>query len=132
MNILVVDDNVMVLESCCRILSDENTRILIAPDAQTARDILKTAGSVDLILSDIMMPGEDGILLVEQITRTHPEIPVLMMTGYLVPEIETKGTGAGALGFVAKPFTPKELTDAVKRTMETAARTMTRRRGGNE
>ena len=61
MNILVVDDNPMVLESCCRILSDEKTRVQTAADARTARGILADAPPFDLIITDIMMPGENWL-----------------------------------------------------------------------
>ncbi len=121
MNILVVDDDGMVVESCKRILLDAGFAVITAPDAHTAITLLKEGTtSVDMVLTDIKMPGMDGFSLIEQINQAFPGTAVLMMTGYLVPETKIKGSDLGARGCIAKPFTPDELTYAVKKAMTAA------------
>ena len=117
MNILVVDDDPMVVESCRRILSQPGYTVFASGDVNTALDLLRTGKPVQLLVTDIKMPGPDGFFLVEQVKQIFPETAVLMMTGYLVPETERKGAGVGAHGCISKPFTPKELTDAVEKAI---------------
>ncbi len=122
MNILVVDDDAMVVESCQRILTGAGFEVITAQDAPTAITLLKNGTtSVDMVLTDIKMPGMDGFSLIEQINHAFPGTAVLMMTGYLVPETKLKGSDLGARGCIAKPFTPDELTRAVKKAMTSAA-----------
>lgn len=114
MNILIVDDDPIVVESCRRILEPEGITVCKAGNATQAMEILDQGKTFDLILTDIKMPGKDGFQLLAHIRNTVPAMPILMMTGYLTPETVEKGRSGGAEGFIAKPFTPEELIKAVE------------------
>lgn len=113
MRILIVDDDAIVLESCRRILEAEGISVRAAENATKAQAVLETEPPFELILTDIKMPGKDGFQLIRLAKERFPEMAVLMMTGYLIPETIRKGTERGADGFIAKPFTPEELIASV-------------------
>ncbi len=114
MKILIVDDDASVLESCRRILESEGADVSLARDVPTARIVLEGQGPFDLILSDIKMPENDGFELLRLVRTAFAGTAVLMMTGYLIPEVMEKGRQKGADGFIAKPFTPEELLKSVQ------------------
>lgn len=114
MKILIVDDDAIVVHSCRRILEAEGMEIQAANNVEKGLAIL-TAEKVDLMLTDIKMPGQDGFELIKQARKIRPEMPILMMTGYLTVETIEAGRRAGADNCIAKPFTPEELTQAVQK-----------------
>lgn len=116
MKVLVVDDDKVVLLSCRRVLEAAGHLTREADGAQRALAIL-SAEPVDLVLADVMMPGLDGFALIERARRVAPSTPVVLMTGYLTPQIKQRGMAAGAAGFIAKPFTPDELLEGLARVM---------------
>ena len=118
MRVLIVDDDPMVVESCRRILVAEGIELTVAGSADYAESILIAEAPFDLMLTDIKMPKQDGFHLIAQARGAHPDLRVLMMTGYLTPETVKRGRQCGANGFIAKPFTPDELVAAVRNTLE--------------
>lgn len=114
MRILIVDDDKIVLESCRRILEAEGIAVLTAGNAEKAESVIQGEGPFDVIMTDIKMPGRDGFELIRSIRRAYPEMAVLMMTGYLIPETIRKGTEIGADVLIAKPFTPEELLASIR------------------
>ncbi|BBO69467.1 hypothetical protein DSCA_33970 [Desulfosarcina alkanivorans] len=112
MRILVVDDDAIVVQSCCRILEAEGMAIQTADNVETGAAIL-AAESFDLMLTDIKMPGRDGFEMIRRAKKIRPGMPILMMTGYLTADTIEAGRHAGADNCIAKPFTPEELVQAV-------------------
>mgnify|MGYP001056447604 CR=1 FL=1 len=117
MKILVVDDDAMVLESCRRVLAAAGCRVVTAPHAAAALAHLAQE-PFDRLLTDVKMPGEDGLDLLARVRRDWPGLPVVVMTGFLTPETEAAGRGGGAAGVLAKPFTPEELLAGLGLTPE--------------
>ncbi len=118
MRVLIVDDDPMVVESCRRILVAEGIELTVAGSADYAESILIAEAPFDLMLTDIKMPKQDGFHLIARARAAHPDLRVLMMTGYLTPETVERGRQCGANGFIAKPFTPDELVTAVWNTVK--------------
>ncbi len=118
MKILIIDDDYIVAKSCQRILEAEGMRIYVADTMETGQKLLASESSApfDLILTDIKMPGRDGFDMIHEAKKKYPDIPILMMTGYLTTETIEKGRRLGADNYIAKPFTPEELTAAVVKT----------------
>ena len=116
MHVLIVDDDPIVAESCRRILTAEGIHPIVAGDAEKAVAILASGTPVDLMITDIKMPKQDGFHLVARAKQVNGGIPVLIITGYLTPETVQRGRQSGGDGFLAKPFTPSELVTAVYRT----------------
>lgn len=104
---LVVDDDSRLRSLLKKYLSDRGYRISIAIDAADAR--AKLAGmAFDLLILDLMMPGESGIELMKSLRR-HSEVPILMLTAMGEAGDRILGLKAGADDYLAKPFEPEEL-----------------------
>ena len=106
-HILVVDDDNRLRELLRRYLADNGFRVTVASDAAEARDQL---GSIvfDLIVMDVMMPGESGLVLTDSLRRKST-VPILMLTAMGETEDRINGLEIGADDYLAKPFEPREL-----------------------
>jgi DNA-binding NtrC family response regulator len=115
MKILVVDDERIVLESCRRVLGERFEVNL----AESGHEALKAMGreSFSLILLDIKMPGIDGMALMRNVKDKWQEIPVIIMSGYVTMETMEEVAKTDAARFLAKPFTPDELLQAVDQVL---------------
>lgn len=114
MRILIVDDDAVVAQSCRRILEAEGLDVDVAGSVDAGEKLL-TASHFDLMLTDIKMPGRDGFAMISHAGKIRPDMPVLVMTGYLTPETIDQVRRCGADSYIAKPFTPDELFEAVRR-----------------
>ncbi len=112
MKVLVIDDDPIVVLSCKRILEVEGHTVIAVDNADEGEALLKK-DSFDILITDIMMPGRDGFDMIAQAKSICPDLPVVMMTGFLTAETEQRGTNSGADFCIAKPFTPEELLDVV-------------------
>ena len=117
MKILIVDDDPLVLESCRRILAAPPYTVHLTSGADQALDVLARMPGLDLVITDIKMPGKDGIFLARQIQELYPDLPVLIMTGYLMDEVRQMEQPGKRLWFLAKPFTPAELAAGVTKAL---------------
>jgi DNA-binding NtrC family response regulator len=113
MKILVADDDPVVLASCRRVLQAEGFEVAVAADAEAALAIVE-GESFDLILVDVKMPGRGGIWLIQEIKERRPAVPVIAISGYPTADTVADVFAQGVSGFVAKPFTPDELLEAVR------------------
>ncbi len=105
--ILVVDDRPEVLRVVDRTLG-EHYRCQFASSVVEARE--KLAGETfHLVLCDIQMPGESGLVLIEEITEQYPDTAVVLVTGVDDPDVAEKTFGLGAHGYLVKPFWPGQL-----------------------
>jgi YesN/AraC family two-component response regulator len=68
----------------------------------------------DLLLIDVKMPVHDGMVLMRHVREKHPEIPIVVMSGYATAETVREAEGLGASVFLPKPFTPDELADSLR------------------
>nr|WP_306228745.1 response regulator [Aurantimonas sp. CSK15Z-1] len=114
---LVVDDDRRIRSLLSRFLSEQGFRVSVAADAAEARKIL-CGLDFDLMVVDVMMPGESGLDLVRTMNGKR-EIPILMLTARSETEDRISGLEAGADDYLAKPFDPRELllriTNVLKR-----------------
>jgi len=106
--VLVVDDDARIRGLLQRYLSDNGFRVSTAQDAAEARDRLRFL-QPDLLVLDVMMPGESGLTLTESLREENSEVPVLLLTARGAPEDRIAGFEAGADDYLPKPFEPKEL-----------------------
>ncbi|MBX7103180.1 MAG: PAS domain S-box protein [Gemmataceae bacterium] len=114
--IVIVEDNTAVRELTGRILRGQGYRVLEAVDAESARQAFSETGPrVDLLLTDVIMPGMHGTDLARGFQASHPDLRVVFMSGYT-----GAGNTRGEIGdqpFLQKPFLPEELLDIVRRTL---------------
>jgi two-component system phosphate regulon response regulator OmpR len=106
-HILVVDDDQRIRDLLARFLQENEFRVTTADSAATARANMRGL-SFDLLVLDVMMPGESGFELAEDL-RTNQDIPILMLTARAEPDYRIKGLEIGVDDYLAKPFEPREL-----------------------
>jgi DNA-binding response OmpR family regulator len=111
-HILLVDDERDIREPLAQYLGKNGLRVSRAENAQRARELL-AAYAVDLVLLDIMMPGEDGLSLTGFI-RATTHIPVILLTAKAEETDRIVGLELGADDYVVKPFSPRELLARIK------------------
>jgi DNA-binding NtrC family response regulator len=117
MNILIVDDERIVLDSCKRVLEADGYSVTLATSADKALESM-SAEAFSLILMDIKMPGRDGMSLMREAKEKWPDVPVIIMSGYATNETVTQVSKTDAASFIAKPFTPDELAEAIRKVLE--------------
>ncbi len=113
--ILVVEDEEAVLRLAERILGSVGYRVLTAsngPDALAAAE--RHAGPIDLLLTDVIMPGMDGKRLYESLGRRHAGLPVVFMSGHHRDVLAGRDIDSAGTGFIQKPFTAPELIRQVR------------------
>jgi FixJ family two-component response regulator len=121
--ILVIDDETIIHESCARILREQGYEVDSAMNGQEALQKLQER-RYNLVLSDIKMPGMDGVQTLELMKRHAPDITVIMFTGFASVDTARATMKLGAFDYLPKPFTPDELLSAVQKALasERAAR----------
>ncbi|HTZ35167.1 MAG TPA: response regulator, partial [Stellaceae bacterium] len=115
-HLLVVDDDSRLRDLLRRYLSDSGFRVTGAGDAREARAQLASF-AFDLIVLDVMMPGESGLDLTRALRR-ESEVPVLLLTAMAEPEDRVNGLEQGADDFLAKPFEPRELVLRIRNILQ--------------
>ncbi len=115
---LVVEDEETVRRLACRVLRAEGYRVLEASSPAEALQLVReVAPAIDLLLTDIVMPGMSGPALVERLVAGMPGLRVLYMTGYAREAIERQGTLPAGGALLEKPFTARQLADRVRRAL---------------
>lgn len=114
--VLVVDDKENMLSMFRRILPDED--VVTASNGAQALVLLGEGEPFDLIVSDIRMPGLDGMTLLEEVKRTRPEIEIVLMTAFAEVGQAVEAMKRGALDYLTKPFDPDEAVAVVQRALE--------------
>ena len=107
-HLLIVDDDERIRSLLQQFLIQSNYLVSTAEDAEQARKLL-SAIEFDLIILDIMMPGQDGISFTAELRKLQNKTPVLLLTARGETEDRIKGLEAGADDYLPKPFEPKEL-----------------------
>jgi len=111
-HLLLVDDERSIREPLATYLTKQGFRITQAGDAESAR-MRMAAYAIDLVVLDIMMPGEDGLSLCRHIRETS-QIPVILLTAKSEETDRIVGLEMGADDYVVKPFSPRELAARIK------------------
>ncbi len=116
-NILVVDDEAGIRELLSEILFDEGYGVLLAENAEQARQMIRQAP--DVVLLDIWMPDTDGLtLLKEWVAAGQLTMPVIMMSGHGTIETALEATRIGAADFLEKPIALKKLLSTIAQTLK--------------
>jgi two-component system phosphate regulon response regulator OmpR len=106
-HLLVVDDDTRIRSLLREYLADNGFRVTVAANAEDARRLLQSL-DFDLLVLDIMMPGENGVDLTRSL-REQKDVPVLMLTALSETDSRITGLEAGADDYLPKPFDPREL-----------------------
>ena len=119
-HLLVVDDDARLRALLQRFLAEQGFRVSTAADAAAARAAL-AAVAFDLVVLDVMMPGESGLELAEALRRRGREVPILMLTARGAPDDRVAGFEHGADDYLQKPFDPRELALRIRTILRRAA-----------
>ncbi len=114
--VLVVDDEAPVCRSVTKILAKENCQVDSALSAEEALKKME-AEQYDVVITDLMMPKISGMELLKIIREKHPEISVIMITGYATIKTSVQAMKLGAFDYIPKPFTPEELRSVTARAI---------------
>lgn len=117
-HILVVDDHLDIRDLLGKYLVKQGLRATTAASAADARKLLQTA-AIDLVVLDIMMPGEDGLSLCRHLRETS-DIPVILLTAMAEETDRIIGLEMGADDYLTKPFNPRELLARIKAVLRRA------------
>lgn len=112
--VLILDDEPEALENCRRILSRLHYDCLTESDPCRALDVLKRERP-GLVLTDLRMPGLDGIEVLNAAKRLDPDVQVVLMTAYATIQTAVTSMRQGAVDYLSKPFTRAELEQVVRR-----------------
>ena len=117
--ILIIDDEVGVQELCQRALVKEGHSVKTASSGEEGLEILGREG-FDLVLSDLRMPGIDGIKLLKKIKETNPGTEVIIITGQATIETAIEALKGGAFDYILKPFNIGDLVSSSKKCLDYA------------
>jgi two-component system cell cycle sensor histidine kinase/response regulator CckA len=111
--ILLVEDEDMVRSVAERALTRQGYTVITANDGEQGLARMAQAEKIDMLISDVVMPGMDGPAMVRAIRATHPLIPVLFMSGYAEEQLR-KSIDIENVAFLPKPFSVKQLAEAAR------------------
>ena len=117
-HILVVDDDDRLRDLLVKFLGDNGFLVAAAADAMEARRLMQGL-AFDLIVLDLMMPGESGLEFAEKL-RTTSTVPILMLTAMAESEDRIRGLETGGDDYLTKPFEPRELVLRIKSILKRA------------
>ncbi|MDX3899913.1 MAG: response regulator [Sphingobium sp.] len=111
--ILLVEDEDMVRTVAERALSRQGYTVITASDGELGLEALEKAERIDLLISDVVMPNMDGPAMVARARQSHPDLPVLFMSGYAEEQLR-KSIDIANVGFLPKPFSVSQLAEAAR------------------
>ena len=117
--VLVVDDDHIALDLIELMIAPLGYQVLLATSGEEALELAeKNGGEIDLLLTDMMMPGQTGLDLVKQFIKKYPKTKVLFMSGYLCPSVAHQDVAHSKKAFVLKPFTTDTLAKKMRAVLQ--------------
>jgi DNA-binding response OmpR family regulator len=118
-SLLVVEDDPKVRDITVRTLTAAGYRVRAAPDGESAIALIAGGlGAVDLLVTDVVMPGASGRDVARAFQDRHPDARVLFVSGYTQDAIDRQGALAPGTSFLPKPFTPAQLLARVRAVLD--------------
>jgi DNA-binding response OmpR family regulator len=115
--VLIVDDEPFARQTIAEWLRRKNFHVFEAESGAQAMERIQN-DNMDIVISDMVMPGMDGFQLLRKARAAKADVPFLMVTGYPSQAAAIKVMQEGASDYLAKPFTPEELMHRVSRTLQ--------------
>ncbi len=115
--VLIAEDDQAVREFVSRALDQNGHNVTVVSDGQQALNVLEEK-EFDILLADIVMPQLDGIALSLKVSKDHPGLPILLMTGYAAERQRAHNLDTLIHNVITKPFTLKEICQAVNTALE--------------
>jgi two-component system, OmpR family, response regulator len=118
-HVLIVEDDAEIARGTSRFLAQAGYRVSVAPEARSMDRIMKDA-RIDLMLLDLMLPGEDGLSICRRL-RAHTNVPIIMLTAMGEEMDRVVGLELGADDYLAKPFSTRELLARIRAVLRRGA-----------
>jgi two-component system, cell cycle sensor histidine kinase and response regulator CckA len=115
--VLVAEDEAAVRHLVCRVLRGKGYRVLEASDGEAALEVAGKAGAIDVLVTDLVMPGLGGAALAARLVAARPALRVIFITGYAPEAVERQGDLAVGSGLLEKPFTADQLARKVREAL---------------
>lgn len=116
--VLVVDDQATIRKLLTKHLERHGLEVITAEDGDRALAVFRSQSErIALVILDMVMPRTTGLEVLLEIRRTHPDLPVLLSSGYDRDADHAEALAAGVQGFIAKPFTLRDLTAQVRHAL---------------
>ncbi len=115
--ILVVDDDSIIREGLKRILEGQGYGVETYASGFLAVERMSER-NFDLVITDLKMPGMNGIEVLKHLKALQPEVPIIMITGYSTVDTAVEAMKNGAVDYIAKPFSPEDITEKVRSALE--------------
>ena len=119
-SVLIVDDEPSVRQTLSEWMRKKNFHVFEAEGGRQAMEMIQR-DDPDIVISDVVMPGMDGIQLLKEAKAVKADIPFLMISGYPSRSTAVDIMKYGASDYLPKPFTPEELVNRVSRTLRLKA-----------
>ncbi|MFQ5887586.1 MAG: response regulator, partial [Candidatus Hydrothermarchaeales archaeon] len=116
--ILITDDDVQIQKDLSEILGEDGYEVFSAGSGEEALEIMEREGAFDLVITDLMMPGMDGMELLTEIKKRNKDLPVVMVTAFATIDSAVEAMRKGASDYIAKPFKINEVEMVAKRALE--------------
>jgi two-component system response regulator HydG len=114
MNILIVDDEAAVRETCADVARQSGMKVTTVATAEEALEVLEH-DAIDVVLTDLILPESSGLELLKRVHEVYPALPVIVLTQYGTIDSAVTATRMGAVDYVTKPFTIAELRSRLER-----------------
>jgi excisionase family DNA binding protein len=121
--VLVVDDEASIRELLSKTLSLGDYTVETVADGNSALARMREGGDFDLVFADLKMPGMDGLMLIRQVKRIKPELPVIVITGFSTEGSAIEAINLGVSGYLTKPFRVPQVLAAAARALGSPAAT---------
>jgi len=115
--ILVVDDEAVIRDGLQRTLSGDRFDVETCKSGHAAIELLQQK-EYDLIITDLKMPGMNGIEVLKAVKGLQPDVPVIMITGYATVDTAVEAMKNGATDYISKPFTPQQILEKIDKALE--------------
>ncbi len=120
MRLMLIDDHPLIVSAMQRILRelDQEAEVVTAGSAAAAREVLRADTGFDLLLLDLALPDVDGHAFLGELRRTHPFLPIVVVSASERAADVVRAIDAGAMGFVTKRATPQALLQALRAVLQ--------------
>jgi CheY-like chemotaxis protein len=116
--VLVVEDEVMLRKIVRTVLLAQGYRVFDAVGGREALALLASSGPIDLVVTDVILPGMSGREVVEAVRKLRPDVAVLFISGYADDALIREGVLKSEVGFLQKPFSPSTLAHTVREVLD--------------
>ncbi len=113
-HILLVEDQPEVRLLIERVLTSHGYTVIAAPNPMKALELASAGAELDLVISDVVMPGMDGVTMIDVLLRMVGPVPVILMSGYAEESVISRAVGRPGIEFVPKPISPETLLNSTR------------------